>query len=161
VAGVVVALCVSGISFVVLFLYVRRRTGQGAILKETREAAREIVREIDRITDRDSHLVEQRVGKLKALLDEADRRILTIEHAVVSRERREDVYREIGRQSTRESVSSSAGEAQPQDKPQQDKAQPDKREEAIRLAKAGLPSGKIAARLGMTVTEVEMAIFRH
>jgi hypothetical protein len=157
----ILALAVNLATFLFLFFYVRSRTAQDALPQRTREAVREIINEIDRITDRDSRLVEERIARLKAVLEEVDRRIFVIEREVAQRARTEDVYRELGRQAKLSAVppkqeKKNENPAVPPEAPERSR-----KEEAVRLAKAGLPSGQIAARLGMTVTEVEMAIYRQ
>jgi len=67
----------------VMFLYFRwyikkRTTSAGLLASELDERQTEVAKliaEIDRITDRDSQLVEDRVTKLKALLQDVDKRI--------------------------------------------------------------------------------------
>ncbi|MDR3325472.1 MAG: hypothetical protein LBS82_05780 [Spirochaetaceae bacterium] len=91
------ALLISVASFFYLSFYVRRRTAIERIPEDAKEAVRQIIDEIDRITDRDSRLVEERVNQLKALLEETDRRIGVLSHEVESRDRRDAAYAEAGK----------------------------------------------------------------
>jgi hypothetical protein len=67
--------------FVFFYLYIRRRTGIENILAVSREEVNRLIAEIDRATDRDARLVEERIASLRKVLEEADRRI-----AVLSRD---------------------------------------------------------------------------
>ncbi|MDR3301122.1 MAG: hypothetical protein LBT01_01140 [Spirochaetaceae bacterium] len=91
------ALLVSVVSFFYLRFFVKRRTAIERIPEETQEAVQQILDEIDRITDRDSQLVEERVKQLKIILAETDRRIATLSREVESRPRRDTAYSELGK----------------------------------------------------------------
>jgi len=55
--------------------YIKRRTAAKELLAEYRDEVYRLIAEIDNATDRDSLLVEDRIKNLKALLDDADKRI--------------------------------------------------------------------------------------
>jgi hypothetical protein len=74
----IAALAFSVITFFTLRGYVIRRTGQDRILGEFRDAVNGLVSEIDRATDRDAALVEERVTALREILAHADSRILEL-----------------------------------------------------------------------------------
>jgi len=66
------ALCV--LIFFYLKWYVKKRTTSNGLDERQTEVVK-LIDEIDRITDRDSQLVEDRVNKLKILLQDVDKRI--------------------------------------------------------------------------------------
>jgi hypothetical protein len=55
--------------------YIKRRTSASELLAEYRTEVYRLIAEIDAATDRDSQLVEDRIKKLKEILEETDRRI--------------------------------------------------------------------------------------
>jgi len=70
------ALCL--VIFFYLKWFIKKRTSYSGLEERQSELA-QLIAEIDRITDRDSQLVEDRVNKLKVLLHEIDRRIALYE----------------------------------------------------------------------------------
>ncbi|MCL2801698.1 MAG: hypothetical protein FWD28_08080 [Treponema sp.] len=70
------ALCF--IMFFYLKWFVKKRTSFSGLEERQSELAK-LIAEIDRITDRDSQLVEDRVNKLKTILNDVDRRIAVLE----------------------------------------------------------------------------------
>jgi hypothetical protein len=91
------ALLISVVSFFYLLSYIKKRTAVERIPEDTQEAVQQIIDEIDRITDRDSQLIEERVSQLKSILEETDRRIGTLSREVESRNRRDTAYAELGK----------------------------------------------------------------
>ena len=99
----------------VMFLYFRwyikkRTTSAGLLASELDERQTEVAKliaEIDRITDRDSQLVEDRVTKLKTLLQDVDKRIELYEKEIeqlqlqskndLSKKPNETLYTSLGR----------------------------------------------------------------
>jgi len=55
--------------------YIKKRTSVKEQLKEYRSEVDKLNAEIDRITDRDAQIIEDRVKKLKEILDDTDKRI--------------------------------------------------------------------------------------
>jgi hypothetical protein len=77
--------------------YLKRRTGADRLLAEFREEVEKLVSEIDAATDRDATLVEERVRSLRALLEDADRRISAYTREIDRRGSEERAYAELGR----------------------------------------------------------------
>jgi uncharacterized membrane protein len=92
-----IALLLSVLSFFYLRAFVIKKTAVERIPEETRDAVRQIIEEINRITDRDAQLVEKRVDDLKKIIAEAERRIGVLTREIEARPRREAVYAELGR----------------------------------------------------------------
>jgi hypothetical protein len=134
------ALLISVCTFFCLRASVNRRLSASRIPEETREAVAQIINEIDRITDRDSQLIEERVRALKTILAETDRRVQALAAAL-----------------------SAAPPAAPAAAPEAEAAPPEvvASPGAAALAARGLSSAAIAARLGKSVTEVEMELYLH
>jgi hypothetical protein len=74
-----VALLISVITFFTLRSYVIKRTGEERILAEFRARVKGIVAEIDTATDRDKQLLDERVMRLKKLLEDTDVKIADLE----------------------------------------------------------------------------------
>ena len=71
----ILAFVISLFSFFYFRSYLKRRTGHERILSELRAEVEIILRSIDETTDRDISLIEDREIKLKALLDETEKRL--------------------------------------------------------------------------------------
>lgn len=181
------ALLISVLSFFYLRFYIKKRTLIERIPEETKEAVKQIINEIDRITDRDSQLIEERIGQLKLILEDADRRIGVLAREVDQRGRRDAAYAEIGRKvknapgrlpgSEEESAALGAaikgktGEKKTgrrldtvgrkkADKTHAPSKDPEtNKERAVSMAQAGLSPAQIAGKLEMSITEIEMALF--
>jgi hypothetical protein len=196
-----IALLVSVISFFYLRRYVTKRTTVERIPQDTREAVNQILNDIDRITDRDSLLVEERVRKLKALLEETDKRLAVLIKEQEARKTGSSffntgyaAYAAHAPQAAARAPQTPAGEdavgeaavhppqaaagkaARPQPAPAEEAefdlfkvaeytAQAEANveyvpaESAAQLQAQGLSTATIAARLGKSVTEVEMELF--
>jgi hypothetical protein len=177
------ALLLSVISFFIIFFYVKRRTSVDRIPAETRQAVALIINEIERITDRDSELIEERVKKLKSLIEDIDRRIAAYERQIKNYQAAEETqkklnekkdaaavetYRRLGRTytppetppplkiSVTENTAARSGAAAAD-------GRAGIAREAALLSAAGVPNNEIAKRLHITVNEVEMDLFlrRH
>jgi hypothetical protein len=178
------ALLISVVSFFVMFFYVKNRTRADRIPQETRQEVAKIINEIDRITDRDSELIEERVKKIKSLLEDIDKHIAVYERQIennkavekvqekLSREKQNaaqdaaiEAYREFGKRNfARESaftpqplkvaVTENAADGDGEAADGQNRIL-----RAAELSAAGVPNHEIAKRLGTTVNEVEMALF--
>jgi hypothetical protein len=107
-----------GFSFVFFLRYLGRRTGQKRILAEFREEVDLIVEGIDEAADRNLMMVEERMKSLRALVDEADRRIGILTLETERRRTQERLYTELGKKSLPagplpESSASLSGQALP------------------------------------------------
>jgi hypothetical protein len=179
------ALLISVVSFFIIFFYVKNRTRADRIPPETRREVAKIINEIDRITDRDSELVEERVKKLKSLLEDVDRRIALHEGLAENYRAAEETqkklnaekqdaaiaaYRGLGRKNMRESpftpqplnVSVTSNESAGGDTGEAKAGETGADglvRKAAALSASGVPNHEIAKRLRTTVNEVEMALF--
>lgn len=87
-----VTLVLWGASFLYLRAYTRRRTDPAVILAAYADEAERIVATIDAATDRDARLVEERIKTLRAVLEDTDRRLVTLSREI-ERRQREDLSR--------------------------------------------------------------------
>jgi hypothetical protein len=111
------SLILSGFTFVFFLTYLKRRTGRDRILAELssdlREEAVEIEREINAVTDRDITLVEDRVKTLRALLDDADRRIAVYVRELERRQAQEETFAALDREPPVNTANAAAKSAPP------------------------------------------------
>ncbi|MDR0382895.1 MAG: hypothetical protein LBH50_02795 [Spirochaetaceae bacterium] len=179
------ALLISAVSFFVIFFYVKNRTRADRIPLETRQEAAKIINEIDRIADRDSELIEERVKKLKSLLEDVDRRIAAHEGLIENYRAAEETQRKLNEKKQDATVAAYRGLGKSSyiretaftppplkvsvtenetggDSGNEDTAAAGGQSlipEAARLSASGVPNHEIAKRLRTTVNEVEMALF--
>jgi hypothetical protein len=83
--------------FVFFYLYIRRRTESESVLAASREEVNRLIAEIDRATDRDARLVEERVIALRKVLEEADRRIALLSRDLDRRRASTELYTALGK----------------------------------------------------------------
>jgi len=150
------ALLFSVISFFVLLSYVKKRTAIERIPDETRKEVSQFVsqmiNDIDRITDRDAQLVEERVGTLKSVLQDVDKRIALYENQIYferGRQKRSDVMIEkLLSENTEAAVETNDKNS-------------DIGKRAAALNAAGVPVEEIAKRLKTSIAQVEVALFMY
>jgi len=89
------ALCL--IMFFYLRWYIKKRTSFNTGLEDRHEEVLKLIAEIDRITDRDSRLVEERIKALKEILEEADSRVALYVKEFEKRQTGEALYTSLSR----------------------------------------------------------------
>jgi len=93
----VLSLCVSVASFLFCRWYIKRKTAAAQLLADYRDEVGRLIAEIDKATDRDSLLVEERIKVLRKMLEDTDKRIsVYIREARRSRDG-EAMYASLGR----------------------------------------------------------------
>ena len=153
------------VMFFYLKWYVKKRTSAATGLEERREEVLKLIHEIDRITDRDSQLVEERIKKLKEILDEAESRIALYVKEFDKRKTGEALYTSLGRgiRAALETPKAPLKEI-PEIKPDKETQQPVKiSKKQIRahidiLVNEGHSAQEIAQRLGISIAEVNLAL---
>jgi hypothetical protein len=155
-------------SFLYLRAYIRRSLSQEESISAARDEVNRIIRRIEEITDRDISLIEDRGKTLKALLEEADKRIRVYAKELEKGRNAQKTYQELGNSlGSSPPVFSPSGEqgaaaAAPPLPPagqMDEKAAPKNMNEQIRnLALAGFSPPLIASRLGISISEVELAM---
>jgi hypothetical protein len=198
--GVNLVLC--AFFFVFFYLYIRRRTGSESILAASREEVNRLVAEIDRATDRDARLVEERIIALRKVLEEADHRIALLSRDLDRRRASTELYTALGKvppaspASENTAVSATASGVSPASPPASPAVSPvvpglavppvappsspggspgfppaadspaaagssalrPLTERVAELSRQGFAAELIAARLGISLSEVELAI---
>ncbi|MDR1286829.1 MAG: hypothetical protein LBK08_04395 [Treponema sp.] len=177
------SLILCGFFFIYFRGYLARRTGRGGSgeYRDEVEETRKLIADIDAATERDLTLIENRLKTLREVLDTADRRV-----AVFVREldrthpaaRPAPLYTALGKTpvpaaslapAARPDAPEAAVRAEsappkapqtvsPAPSPEQPSAGPSIGKKAAELAGAGFSSELIAARLGVSVSEVDLAI---
>jgi hypothetical protein len=147
-------------SFFYLRFYIRRSINQEESLKAARDEVNRIIFRIEEVTDQDISLIEDKEKTLKALLEEADKRINVYATELEKSRNVQKTYQELGR--SRPPVFSPPGEEGQNLPPagqMDEKAAPGNMNEQIRnLALAGFSPPVIASRLGISISEVELAM---
>lgn len=177
-----------GLAAVIYLLLVRRidrRLEPGRVVDAIRSEIDGIIVELNQTTDRNIGLIEDRVTRLNALLEQADRRLAVLKREIESRssstERYNDIVKRAPRPETPATVSSGSetpgsetpgrgtpagptsgggaagtGSVQGGERPVGSRAE--RRKEIIELHRKGIAANIIANRMGSTVGEVELII---
>jgi len=92
-------ICISFCVFMFFYFkwYIKRRTSVLGQLEEYRTEVYRLIAEINAVTDRDSQLVEDRIEKLRAVLDETDKRISVYVKELEKSRTGEALYASLGR----------------------------------------------------------------
>ena len=163
--------------------YIKRRTSDVELLAEYRTEVNRLIADLDSVTDRDSLLVEERIKKLNALLDDTDKRIAVYVRELDRSRTGEALYSSLGRgiraalntPQTPPSASASSGPAAavenipPAESSIAPSAQhaeaiperPSKQQIRVQiagLAAQGLSPSEIASRLDLSLSEVDLAL---
>jgi len=161
--------------------YIKRRTSASGLLAEYQNEVHRLIAEIDSATDRDSMLVEDRINKLKTILEETDKRIAVYARELDRSRTGEALYTSLGRgiraalnthaepppqtPSIQTSAASNPPLTQYEDKPvessQAESAPNSKRQLRIKIESMvnnGLTPAEIASNLKISIAEVDLAI---
>ena len=148
---------------------IARSLSAAAVLREVHEEVNRILVELNQTTHRNVTLIEDRIAALSELLARADKKIALVRREEEKKELADKLYSELAAR-RREAPSPSAGAqeagagaprpAEAGAAPAADAAagRPDRMEEAVRLAQAGLSPALISRRLGLTRGEVELIL---
>ncbi|MDR1839445.1 MAG: hypothetical protein LBQ93_07705 [Treponema sp.] len=112
----IVCLAVNFFMFFYFKWYVKRRTSASGFLPEYRAEVNRLIADIDAATDRDSQLVEERIKKLKEILDDTDKRISVYVKELEKSRTGEALYTSLGR-GIRAALKTEAGSAPVQNAP--------------------------------------------
>jgi hypothetical protein len=147
--------------------YIKRRTGRDSVLNEIQDEVDSILLRINEVTDRDISLMEDQKKSLQALMDDADRRIKVYAREMDRRANSEKAYQDLGLKMKRGGPpeeaaplqSGPAAHSQFMQAGTQIKADPRPIREQVRdLRLAGFSAPLIASKLGISISEVELAI---
>jgi hypothetical protein len=141
--------------------YIKRRTSVDEILSEYRTEVYKLIAQIDSATDRDSLLVEDRIKKFKAIIEEADKRISVYARELERSRSGEALYRNLGRGIRAALKTEELPQAEKPPEAPPPAAQPSKRQirsQIEALASQGIAPHEIASRLNISLSEVELAL---
>jgi hypothetical protein len=130
--------------------YINKKITFDNILKDVRDEVNRLLQRIDEITEKDISIFEDRESQLKTVLDECDRRLAVLNRELDRRETAEKTYRELGKNPP------PVVEEKPKAPPPEDKLP--MQEKINELASLGVPPATIASRLGISVSEAELAV---
>jgi hypothetical protein len=134
------------VSFFLLFLLLRKRIERNLDPKElggkVKEELTSIMVELNRTTDQNIGLLEDKIGELKALVEKAEKRIALLKREAEKQDAARDLYRQIGQSK----------------KPERAGEKRSVQQEVVRLHREGFSPEVIAGHLGKTVGEVELII---
>jgi len=184
----IISVAFNFVMFLYFKWYIKRRTTGAALLPEHRTEINRLIADIDAATDRDSLLVEERIKKLKEILDDTDKRISVYVKELEKSRTGEALYTNLGRgiraalKTEAPSVTQSAPvppvrpdtdvktsapvqqtlpSAGISVNPQESAKPPSKRQIRAHidlLANEGVPPEEIASRLDISIAEVDLAM---
>ncbi len=157
----VVAIQILGFVLILLFLrrWLRRNANAEAVTRKVREELSSLLVELNKTTEQNINLIEDKVESLNRLIDRADKKIGLLKRETEKHEVSRAVYSRINE--TRPPAGSGgaaaggAGSGEPgvREGPPAGLA-----EKVIKLYREGFSAGVIAGHLGTTVGEVELII---
>jgi hypothetical protein len=164
--------------------YIKRRTSDSKLLDEYRTEVNRLIVEVNAATDRDMQLVEDRIKKLKTILDDTDKRISVYIRELEKSRTGEALYTSLGR-GIRAALNTQVEPAPPSEKTEPQKPYAVKQDSGIpsepsgetsaqspsktysrrqiraqidAMVDQGLPPGEIASRLEISLAEVDLAM---
>jgi hypothetical protein len=157
------SLILCGFFFLYFQSYLRRKTAPQEILEDYREEVNKLIIEIDAATERDAYLVEERIKSVKNILEELDKKIEIYVREFERRRSTETVYNSLGRNakpaaSPPEPLLPEAGKNPAAEAPDQNPGPRPLKEQVAALAARGFSPDAIAARLKVSISEVELII---
>jgi len=162
------------ITAVALNRRIQSRTSQQAALDEIKREVGSIITELNQTTERNIEIAEDRIGKLRDLIEEADRRVKTLKRDIAGHQQAGVIYDargtarrdriedppQKGPLPARESTNTTEDAAPRATESRQPAAasRSEVRDEVRMLYLQGLPIERIAVRVGVTVGEVELIL---
>lgn len=154
------------LAFIYFRSYIKRRTGDEATIKQIRDEINSLVVYINETTDKDMTLLEDKEKSLRALIEEVDKRLKVYARELERRENSDHALAALAPRAVHETYSDlSPGLAPREREPrfvqagQQIAPEPKPIGEQIReLARSGFSAPVIASRLGISISEVDLAV---
>jgi hypothetical protein len=143
-AGIVVICCV--VLFVILRRMIDKRINPKAILGEIRKEVDGIITELNRTTDRNITIIEEKIRQIEEILEKTDKRI-----GILRRENEK-----LGMGKTYNDILSGAKPVVSE--PPADKPEEKVRDKVIRYHREGFSPQVIASHIDMPVGEIELII---
>jgi hypothetical protein len=153
-------------AFIYFRSYITRRTGDEARIKQIRDEINSLVVYINETTDKDITILEDKEKSLKALIEEIDKRLKVYARELERRENSSHAMAALAPKAVTETYSDLSPNLAPQERgprfvqaEQQIAPQPRPIGEQIReLARMGFSATVIASKLGLSISEVELAV---
>jgi hypothetical protein len=174
------SLILCGFFFLYFRSYLKKKISPQGLLEDYQDEVNKLIADIDAATDRDAYLVEERIKSLKSLMEEVDKKLGVYVREFDRRRNNEAVYTALGRgvkpaappseppsqalpsqPPSREGSSPAAPSPQtlpPEAAPPAETKPRPLKEQVAELAAQGLSPALIAARLKVSVSEVELVI---
>jgi SepF-like predicted cell division protein (DUF552 family) len=131
-------------------VYIKKRSGKEVLLAELTDEVRGLEAELNRITERDASLIEERVAVLRQLLKEADEKTALFKAVIGEMAEKQNAYK-----AEQAKIEEAKKELQTLQKAYGEKPLAAKIED---LQKRGFTIDQIARKLEKTVTEIELSI---
>lgn len=152
--NIVLLLGINSLFLFIMYQYFRRRIEKRLssedLLDEMRKEVGGIILELNKTTERNIGLIEERLSVLKEVLETADKRIILIKREAEKHEVSTQVYNKILQKN------------RPQPEEGENSGESGRKalsyEEVMNLYRKGISAGIIAGKLGTTVGEVELII---
>lgn len=170
-ANTLLAIALAVVGYLVVYLVLKKKIARAlhleTILREVREEVDRLQVELNQTTNRNVTLIEDRLNALSEALGKADKKILLFRREAEKQELSGKLYTELSARRAFGEAAAGApaglpAEAPPAPPPASGPADaespPDRRAEAVRLARSGLSPALIARRLGLTMGEVELIL---
>lgn len=183
-ANTLLAIALAVVGYLVVYLVLKKKIARAlhleTILREVREEVDRLQVELNQTTNRNVTLIEDRLNALSEALGKADKKILLFRREAEKQELSGKLYTELSaRRHLGETPAGAPAEAvpaaatpvptpastpastpvpTPASEPADEESPPDRRAEAVRLARSGLSPALIARRLGLTMGEVELIL---
>jgi hypothetical protein len=172
--NIFIVIAVQVVFFVIIYFYVRRmkKNSEGGETARLREELNLLVLELNQTTDRNITLLEDRVRSLKSLVEEADKRIKVLNQETSRKTVESSVYTRLGKlreeplilEETIAPEATDRPETKPDDQipfvklSQHQVTRNDLKDMVIKYHRQGLSQETIAAKLGVSLSEVELVI---
>ncbi|MDR0444459.1 MAG: hypothetical protein LBH44_13755 [Treponema sp.] len=148
--------------------YINKRTSASKLLSDHWTEVNKLIAQIDAATDRDFRLIEDRITKLKAILEDADKRIAVHEQKI-ARNPAATLYTNLGRGIRAalkpEQPQAASGLSKPlQFKPETENGAAERaspghiRDQIETLIMQGIAPAEIASRLNISLSEVDLVM---
>lgn len=172
--NIFILIAVQAAFFAIIYFYVKRmkKNGEGGETARLREELNLLVLELNQTTDRNITLLEDRVRALKELVEEADRRIKVMNQETSRKTVESSVYTRLGKLREEPVLREEIIAPEPQEDAALKKDDPipfvklsqhqvtrnDLKDMVIKYHRQGLSQEAIAAKLGVSLSEVELVI---
>jgi len=149
--------------------YLKRTLDPQGLLTEVREEINQVLTEMNNVTDRNIDIMEDRIQKIRGLIQETDKKIILFQRELKKGDKEPIIYSHLVRRMPLKPVESQ-GESQvesprpsqeaslPKEPEEEKKKAVSNKERVVQLYRQGFSPDIIASRVGITMGEVELII---